>query len=191
MDYYNDNNYINNKKTNHKKYFRKRKINKRCKKYPTKPKTDKQIDTKYERFMKYNTINHYGNIVDNNIEYVNWKDNIEYVNWKDNIVYDNNDKFDDGILGALICEKDNILKITFLDSITKKYVIEDYEIPDTGIEPYVWIPPIEYISPEINYEIIWKFLDLQFYKYERPYVYKSKLEGGPSIQFYDIDISKL
>ena len=64
MDYYNDDNYINTKKTNHKKYFRKRKINKRCKKYPTKPKSDKQIDIKYEKFMKYNTINHYGNIVD-------------------------------------------------------------------------------------------------------------------------------
>ena len=64
MDYYNDDNYLNTKKTYHKKYFRKRKINKRCKKYPTKPKTDKQIDTKYERFIKYNTINNYGNIVD-------------------------------------------------------------------------------------------------------------------------------
>ena len=182
MDYYNDNNYLNTKKLNHKKYFRKRKINKRCKKYPTKPKTDKQIDIKYEKYMKYNTINHYGNIVDNDIE---------YVNWKDNIVIDDNNDFDDGILGALICEKDNTLKITFLDSITKKYVIEDYIMPDTGIEPYVWIPPIEYISPEINYEIIWKYLDFEFYKYERPYIYKSELEGGPSIQFYDIDISKL
>ena len=47
-------------------------------------------------------------------------------------------------------QKDNTLKITFLDSITKKYVIEDYIMPDTGIEPYVWILPIEYISPEIN-----------------------------------------
>jgi len=64
MDYYNDDNYLNTKKTYHKKYFRKRKINKGCKKYPTKPKTDKQIDTKYERFIKYNTINNYGNIVD-------------------------------------------------------------------------------------------------------------------------------
>ena len=64
MDYYNDDNYLNTKKTYHKKYFRKRKINKRCKKYPTKPKTDKQIDIKYEKFMKYNTINNYGNIVD-------------------------------------------------------------------------------------------------------------------------------
>jgi len=56
--------YKSNQKNNNKKYFRKRKINKRCKKYPTKPKTDKQVDTKYERFLKYNTINHYGNIVD-------------------------------------------------------------------------------------------------------------------------------
>lgn len=64
MDYYNNNNYLNTKKKYHKKYFRKRKINKKCKKYPTKPKTDKQIDIKYERFIKYNTINHYGNIVD-------------------------------------------------------------------------------------------------------------------------------
>ena len=64
MDYYNDDNYLNTKKTYHKKYFRKRKINKRCKKYPTKPKTDKQIDIKYNRFIKYNTINNYGNIVD-------------------------------------------------------------------------------------------------------------------------------
>ena len=64
MDYYNNDNYLNTKKLNHKKYFRKRKLNKRCKKYPTKPKTDKQIDIKYEKFMKYNTINNYGNIVD-------------------------------------------------------------------------------------------------------------------------------
>ena len=71
MDYYNNDNYLNTKKLNHKKYFRKRKINKRCKKYPTKPKTNKQMDCKYEKFMKYNTINHYGNIVDNDIEYVN------------------------------------------------------------------------------------------------------------------------
>jgi len=56
--------YKSNQKNNNKKYFRKRKLNKRCKKYPTKPKTDKQVDTKYERFLKYNTINHYGNIVD-------------------------------------------------------------------------------------------------------------------------------
>ena len=56
--------YKSNQKNNNKKYFRKRKLNKRCKKYPTKPKTDKQVDTKYERFIKYNTINYYGNIVD-------------------------------------------------------------------------------------------------------------------------------
>lgn len=64
MDYYNDDNYLNTKKIYYKKYYRKRKFSKRCKKYPTKPKTDKQIDTKYERFIKYNTINNYGNIVD-------------------------------------------------------------------------------------------------------------------------------
>ena len=88
MDYYNNDNYFNTKKFNHKKYFRKRKLTKDVK-YPTKPKTDKQIDIKYEKFMKYNTINHYGNIVDNDIE---------YGNWKDNIVIDYNNDFDDGIL---------------------------------------------------------------------------------------------
>ena len=65
-------------------------------------------------------------------------------------------------------------------------VIEDYILPDTGIESYVWIPPIEYISPEINYEIIWKYLDYEFHKHERPYIYNSKMEGGPSIEFYNI-----
>ena len=61
----------------------------------------------------------------------------------------------------------------------------------SGIEPYLWIPPIEYIVPEVNYEIIWKYLDYVFHKRERPYIYKSKIEGGPCIQFYDINISKI
>jgi len=159
----------NNKKNNSKKYFRERKIPSfKNKNYPTKPKTNYN-DKKHGRFMKYNMINNYGNLPD-----------IEYVSTS-------LDDFDDyGILGALICEKDKMLKITFLDSITKKYVIEDYEMMVSGIESYVWIPPVEYIEPEIQYEIIWKRLDYEFYKYERPYIYKSKIEGGPSIRFYDI-----
>ena len=159
----------NNKKNNSKRYFRERKIPSfKNKNYPTKPKTNYN-DKKHGRFMKYNMINNYGNLPD-----------IEYVTTS-------LDDFDDyGILGALICEKDKMLKITFLDSITKKYVIEDYEMMVSGIEPYVWIPPVEYIEPEIQYEIIWKYLDYEFYKYERPYIYKSKIEGGPSIRFYDI-----
>ena len=66
------------------------------------------------------------------------------------------------------------------------YVIEPYEIPKEGIEPYVWIPPVEYIEPEIKYDIIWKRLDYEFYKYERPYIYNSPLEGGPNIKFFSL-----
>lgn len=172
----------NNKKNNSKKYYRKRKIPSTTNKnYPTKPKSNDK-DTKHSRYMKYNMINDNGN----NANYEN-----EYINWKGNINMDNNDDFNDCILGALICENDKMLLITFLDSITKKYVVEPYEMMVSGIEPYVWVPPEEYIEPEIQYEIIWKRLDYEFYKYERPYIYKSKLEGGPSIQFYDYDISKL
>ena len=109
-----------------------------------------------------------------------------------NVIHDN-DNIDDSvsILGALIYENDEPLKITFLDSITKKYVIQEYKMMISGIEPYLWIPPIEYIIPEIKYEIIWKYLDYEFHKRLRPYIYKSKIEGGPSIEFYDINISKL
>lgn len=103
-------------------------------------------------------------------------------------VINDDDNIDDniGILGVLIYEKDETLKITYLDSITKEYVIQEYKMMISGIEEYLWIPPIEYIEPEINYEIIWKHLDYEFCKRERPYIYKSKLEGGPSIRFYDI-----
>ena len=181
MNLYNDEIYINKKNNNNKKYYRKRGVNKKNKKYPTKPKSNENDDKKHNKYMKYNMINYNGNIVDYKTDYVNWK---EYI-----INDDNTD--DIGILGALICEKDNKLKITFLDSNSKKYIIEDYEMMVSGIEPYVWIPPVEYIDPEVHYEIIWKHLDFEFYKYERPYSYKSKLEGGPSIQFYDIDVCKL
>ena len=170
----------NNKKNNSKKYYRKRNIPSTANKnYPTKPKSNDK-DTKHSRYMKYNMINDYGNVPDMHIEYISKQ-----------IIQSDNEEKDNGILGALICENDKILKITFLDSITKKYVVEPYEMMVSGIEPYVWVPPEEYIEPEIQYEIIWKRLDYEFYKYERPYIYKSKLEGGPSIQFYDYDISKL
>jgi len=171
------------KKNNNKKYFRNRGIpTKKNKKYPTKSRNQYQKDKKYSRYEKYNEVNYYGNLPD-----------IDYANWSETAILskDNDDNDDSSIIGALLVNKNNELQITFLDSITKSYVIEPYEMPLTGIESYVWIPPPEYIEPEIRYEIIWKRLDYEFYNYERPYIYKSELEDGPSIQFYDIDIYKL
>ena len=54
-------------------------------------------------------------------------------------VIEDNDNIDDSvsILGALIYENDEPLKITFLDSITKKYVIQKYKMMISGIEPYL------------------------------------------------------
>jgi len=54
MNAYNDDIYINEKKNN-KKYYRKRDIPfKKTKKYPTKPKTNKEDDIKYDKYMKSN-----------------------------------------------------------------------------------------------------------------------------------------
>ena len=171
----------NNKKVNNQKYYRKRNIpSKKDKKYPTKSKDKYYKDKKYSRFEKYNEVNYYGNDQD-----------IDYVNWFETAIDSKNNDDESFILGALVVDKNNELNITFLDSISNNYVIESYDMPSTGIESYVWIPPPEYIDPFIRYDIIWKRLDYEFYKYERPYIYKSELEGGPSIQFYDIDISRL
>ena len=158
------------------KYFRKRSVpSKKQKNYPVKPKKDVQYDIKEKKLESYNIINDYGN-----------QANFDYVNWKEKIVESQEDDFDEGILGALLVNEDNTLSITFLDNEKMDYVIEPYEIPKEGIEPYVWIPPIEYIEPEIKYDIIWKRLDYEFYKYERPYIYNSPLEGGPNIKFFEL-----
>jgi len=158
------------------KYFRKRSVpSKKQKNYPVKPKKDVQYDIKEKKLESYNIINDYGN-----------KANFDYVDWKEKFVESQEDDFDKGILGALLVNKDNTLSITFLDNEKMDYVIEPYEIPKEGIEPYVWIPPVEYIEPEIKYDIIWKRLDYEFYKYERPYIYNSPLEGGPNIKFFEL-----
>jgi len=158
------------------KYFRKRSVpSKKQKNYPVKPKKDVQYDIKEKKLESYNIINDYGN-----------KANFDYVDWKEKFVESQEDDFDEGILGALLVNKDNTLSITFLDNEKMDYVIEPYEIPKEGIEPYVWIPPVEYIEPEIKYDIIWKRLDYEFYKYERPYIYNSPLEGGPNIKFFEL-----
>tara|TARA_B100000287_G_C20487894_1_gene723842 strand:- start:342 stop:968 length:627 start_codon:yes stop_codon:yes gene_type:complete len=158
------------------KYFRKRSVpSKKQKNYPVKPKKDVQYDIKEKKLESYNIINDYGN-----------EANFDYVDWKEKFVETQEDDFDEGILGALLVNKDNTLSITFLDNEKMDYVIEPYEIPKEGIEPYVWIPPIEYIEPEIKYDIIWKRLDYEFYKYERPYIYNSPLEGGPNIKFFSL-----
>lgn len=158
------------------KYFRKRSVpSKKQKNYPVKPKKDVQYDIKEKKLESYNIINDYGN-----------EANFDYVNWKEKFVESQEDDFDEGILGALLVNKDNTLSITFLDNEKMDYVIEPYEIPKEGIEPYVWIPPVEYIEPEIKYDIIWKRLDYEFYKYERPYIYNSPLEGGPNIKFFEL-----
>tara|TARA_B100000424_G_scaffold266262_1_gene257140 strand:- start:105 stop:788 length:684 start_codon:yes stop_codon:yes gene_type:complete len=158
------------------KYFRKRSVpSKKQKNYPVKQKKDVQYDIKEKKLESYNIINDYGN-----------KANFDYVNWKEKIVESQEDDFDEGILGALLVNEDNTLSITFLDNEKMDYVIEPYEIPKEGIEPYVWIPPVEYIEPEIKYDIIWKRLDYEFYKYERPYIYNSPLEGGPNIKFFSL-----
>ena len=158
------------------KYFRKRSVpSKKQKNYPVKPKKDVQYDIKEKKLESYNIINDYGN-----------EANFDYVNWKEKIVESQEDDFDEGILGALLVNEDNTLSITFLDNEKMDYVIEPYEIPKEGIESYVWIPPVEYIEPEIRYDIIWKRLDYEFYKYERPYIYNSPLEGGPNIKFFTL-----
>lgn len=158
------------------KYFRKRSVpSKKQKNYPVKPKKDVQYDIKEKKLESYNIINDYGN-----------EANFDYVDWKEKFVESQEDDFDEGILGALLVNKDNTLSITFLDNEKMDYVIEPYEIPKEGIEPYVWIPPVEYIEPEIKYDIIWKRLDYEFYKYERPYIYNSPLEGGPNIKFFEL-----
>ena len=158
------------------KYFRKRSVpSKKQKNYPVKPKKDVQYDIKEKKLESYNIINDYGN-----------KANFDYVDWKEKFVESQEDDFDEGILGALLVNEDNTLSITFLDNEKMDYVIEPYEIPKEGIEPYVWIPPVEYIEPEIKYDIIWKRLDYEFYKYERPYIYNSPLEGGPNIKFFEL-----
>ena len=158
------------------KYFRKRSVpSKKQKNYPVKPKKDVQYDIKEKKLESYNIINDYGN-----------KANFDYVDWKEKFVESQEDDFDEGILGALLVNKDNTLSITFLDNEKMDYVIEPYKIPKEGIEPYVWIPPVEYIEPEIKYDIIWKRLDYEFYKYERPYIYNSPLEGGPNIKFFEL-----
>ena len=158
------------------KYFRKRSVpSKKQKNYPVKPKKDVQYDIKEKKLESYNIINDYGN-----------EANFDYVNWKEKFVESQEDNFDEGILGALLVNKDNTLSITFLDNEKMDYVIEPYEIPKEGIESYVWIPPVEYIEPEIKYDIIWKRLDYEFYKYERPYIYNSPLEGGPNIKFFQL-----
>ncbi len=158
------------------KYFRKRSVpSKKQKNYPVKPKKDVQYDIKEKKLESYNIINDYGN-----------KANFDYVDWKEKFVESQEDDFDEGILGALLVNKDNTLSITFLDNENMDYVIEPYEIPKEGIESYVWIPPVEYIEPEIKYDIIWKRLDYEFYKYERPYIYNSPLEGGPNIKFFQL-----
>ena len=158
------------------KYFRKRSVpSKKQKNYPVKPKKDVQYDIKEKKLESYNIINDYGN-----------KANFDYVDWKEKFVESHEDDFDEGILGALLVNKDNTLSITFLDNEKMDYVIEPYEIPKEGIESYVWIPPVEYIDPEIKYDIIWKRLDYEFYKYERPYIYNSPLEGGPNIKFFEL-----
>ncbi len=158
------------------KYFRKRSVpSKKQKNYPVKPKKDVQYDIKEKKLESYNIINDYGN-----------KANFDYVDWKEKFVESQEDDFDEGILGALLVNKDNTLSITFLDNENMDYVIEPYEIPKEGIESYVWIPPVEYIEPEIKYDIIWKRLDYEFYKYERPYIYNSPLEGGPNIKFFEL-----
>ena len=158
------------------KYFRKRSVpSKKHKNYPVKPKKDVQYDIKEKKLESYNIINDYGN-----------EANFDYVDWKEKFVETQEDDFDEGILGALLVNKDNTLSITFLDNEKMDYVIEPYEIPKEGIEPYVWIPPVEYIEPEIKYDIIWKRLDYEFYKYERPYIYNSPLEGGPNIKFFEL-----
>ena len=158
------------------KYFRKRSVpSKKRKNYPVKPKKDVQYDIKEKKLESYNIINDYGN-----------EANFDYVDWKEKIVESQEDDFDEGILGALLVNEDNTLSITFLDNEKMDYVIEPYEIPKEGIEPYVWIPPVEYIEPEIKYDIIWKRLDYEFYKYERPYIYNSPLEGGPNIKFFEL-----
>ena len=158
------------------KYFRKRSVpSKKQKNYPVKPKKDVQYDIKEKKLESYNIINDYGN-----------KANFDYVDWKEKFVESQEDDFDEGILGALLVNKDNTFSITFLDNENMDYVIEPYEIPKEGIESYVWIPPVEYIEPEIKYDIIWKRLDYEFYKYERPYIYNSPLEGGPNIKFFQL-----
>ena len=158
------------------KYFRKRSVpSKKQKNYPVKPKKDVQYDIKEKKLESYNIINDYGN-----------EANFDYVDWKEKFVESHEDDFDEGILGALLVNKDNTLSITFLDNEKMDYVIEPYEIPKEGIESYVWIPPVEYIDPEIKYDIIWKRLDYEFYKYERPYIYNSPLEGGPNIKFFEL-----
>ena len=158
------------------KYFRKRSVpSKKQKNYPVKPKKDVQYDIKEKKLESYNIINDYGN-----------KANFDYVDWKEKFVESQEEEFDEGILGALLVNKDNTFSITFLDNENMDYVIEPYEIPKEGIESYVWIPPVEYIEPEIKYDIIWKRLDYEFYKYERPYIYNSPLEGGPNIKFFQL-----
>ena len=158
------------------KYFRKRSVpSKKQKNYPVKPKNDIQVNIKEKKLESYNIINDFGN-----------EANFDYVNWKAKMVESQEDDFDEGILGALLVNKDNTLSITYLDSEKMDYVIEPYEIPKEGIESYVWIPPAEYIEPEIRYDIIWKYLDYEFYKYERPYIYNSPLEGGPNIKFFSL-----
>ena len=158
------------------KYFRKRSIpSKKKKNFPVKPKNDIQVDIKEKKLESYNIINDFGN-----------QANFEYVDWKEKIIESQDNDDNDGILGALLVNKDNTLSITFLDSEKMDYVIEPYEIPKEGIESYIWIPPVEYVEPEIRYDIIWKYLDYEFYKYERPYIYNSPLEGGPNIKFYTL-----
>ena len=163
-------------KEDNQKYYRKRSVpSKKQKNYPVKPKKDIQYDIKEKKLESYNIINDYGN-----------KANFDYVDWKEKLTDNQEDDYDNGILGALLVNNDNKLSITFLDSEKMDYVIEPYEIPKEGIESYVWIPPVEYIEPEIRYDIIWKHLDYEFYKYERPYIYNSPLEGGPNIKFFEL-----
>jgi len=168
----------NYSKENNKKFYRKRNIpTKKPKNYQTKPKKDSQVDIKNKKFDDYNYINNFGN--DPNVDF-------DYVGWMETAIDSKNNNDDSGILGALLVDKENNMQITFLDSITSEYVIEPYEMPKEGIESYVWIPPVEYINPEIHYDIIWKKLDYEFYKKKRPYIYNSPLEGGPNIKFYNL-----
>ena len=85
------------------KYFRKRSVpSKKQKNYPVKPKKDVQYDIKEKKLESYNIINDYGN-----------KANFDYVNWKEKIVESQEDDFDEGILGALLVNKDNTYKQVF------------------------------------------------------------------------------
>ena len=59
-------------------------------------------------------------------------------------------------------------------------------MPPNKFPAIVIVLPIEYIVPVVNYEIIWKYLDYEFHKRSRPYIYKSKIQGGPSIVFYNV-----